>query len=149
MIQQSHIQNIATSFEPEYAAFVQSDFPREAAQQFGSHHQLTSEKTEVLQDLITLYLLTAISYDELTILIQERCDISEAESGVLVAAIHASIPVIPSSQASAPTETTATSPQTTPGLRTMAKDMEQTKSIPEEIVYTTTQEALLREGNKP
>lgn len=38
--------------------------------------------------------------------------------------------------------------QSISGLRTMAKDMEQIKSVPEEVVYTNTQEALLREGKK-
>lgn len=162
MINQQAIANITASFIPEYAEFVKGDFAATAASQFASEHQFTDFQREALQDGFTLYFLTVFSTGDLIDHLVTECDLPEEEAQLLVHAFLLTLPpefpplqeetklalealATPVTGPSLPINPAPQPANPSAHIRTMAADMTKSQTSGEKI-YTSTQEAILREG---
>lgn len=163
MIDQQAIENITAAFVPEYASFVKGDFAKTTAEQFAKKQGFSPAQQEALHDGITLYLLTVFSAEELIAYIESTFDLPEEEARLLVYILHVTLPqnftelhsetrsalaglALSQSATKTTTQPTTNIPPASgiPPIRTMPSDMQkQTADIP---TYTSTQEAILREG---
>jgi len=172
MIDQQDIKNITAAFDPDHAAFVQSDFAVVTAHRLAQHHRLSDEQTTSLHGGIQLYLLTVFTDGDLANHIEQHCGLSSEEAEQLVNAL---LDILPPSFAqlheetrqalSAPKTAVATPPPapkapkaapvpkpnpipTPPSpkpkpIPTPPKPAGDNKDVP---TYSSTQSAILKEG---
>ncbi len=155
------IQQRLSILNPEYATLVQSDFADTAAIQFGTPHQFDEAQVGILSNAITLYLLCFLDFSAFAEFIATECDLPLEDATTLAHGIVATLPegfttlhdeaiqqLLTAAAATQP-QVSVSSPNTSAGIRTMAQDIQQAQPTATEATYTSTQEALLREGAPP
>jgi len=165
MINQQYISDITSSLNPDYAAFVESDFSSELATQISHHNAFTPEQTESLKDVILLYLLLVFDSSQLAGYLREKLALTEEKAEEIKNVILSSLPdnfdliqkqargtlLKDQTDTQTPEPSTASPNQTNPTpadtkIRTMSQDMRRAKGGLTEEVYRSTQEDILRGG---
>ncbi len=143
---------------PEYRAFIGSGLPEEISRTFAEYYNLTPERAVALENAIILLLIFVLNEEQFINFVALECTIDPEESRLLYHGIVLALPETIEQMFQSTTQALSTS--TNPNLLSLEQEITSTQEAiktipqvrtmapitPEETVYTSTQAAILHEG---